>query len=61
MTLGALIDLYLARRVIGRLRTAPSVVRVLRRALEPLTAMHAADVRRRDLWASSRDDCGSRP
>ena len=49
MTLGALIDLYLARRVVGRLRTAPSVVRILRRALEPLRAMHAADVRRRDL------------
>ena len=49
MTLGKLVDLYLNRRVVGRLRSAPNVVRILRRSLEPLAGMHAADVRRRDL------------
>ena len=49
MTLGKLVDLYLARRVTGRLRSAASVARILRRVLEPLAGMHAADVRRRDL------------
>ena len=49
MTLGALIDLYLARRVTGRLRSAVVVERLLRRVLEPLTGMPAASVKRRDL------------
>ena len=49
MTLGALIDLYLARRVIGRLRSAVVVARILHRVLEPLTSMPAANVKRRDL------------
>ena len=49
MTLGKLIDLYLARRVTGRLRSAPNVTRILHRVLEPLATMHAADIRRRDL------------
>jgi integrase len=49
MTLGKLVDLYLAGRVTGRLRSAASVARILRRVLEPLAGMHAADVRRRDL------------
>lgn len=49
MTLGKLIDLYLARRVTGRLRSAPNVARILSRTLEPLATMHAADVRRRHL------------
>jgi integrase len=45
----ALTELYLARRVTGRLRSAPAVARILRRMLEPLAAMPADDVRRRDL------------
>ena len=49
MTLGKLTDLYIARRVTGRLRSAPAVARILRRVLEPLAAMPADDVRRRDL------------
>ena len=49
MTIGKLTELYLSRRVTGRLRSAASVARILRRVLEPLTTMHAADVRRRDL------------
>ena len=49
MTLGKLNDLYIERRIVGRLRSAPNVVRILRRTLEPLAGMHAADVRRRDL------------
>ena len=49
MTLGALIDLYLARRVTGRLRSAVVVARLLRRVLEPLTGMPAANVKRRDI------------
>jgi integrase len=49
MTLGKLVELYLAGRVTSRLRSAPSVARILRRVLEPLAGMHAADVRRRDL------------
>jgi integrase len=49
MTLGALTDLYLARRVIGRLRSAPAVARILRSVIKPLAAMSAADVHRRDL------------
>jgi integrase len=49
MTLGKLNDLYIERRIVGRLRSAPNVVRILRRTLEPLASMRAADVRRRDL------------
>ena len=49
MTLGALIDLYLARRVTGRLRSAINVARILHRVLEPLTSTPAANVKRRDL------------
>jgi integrase len=49
MTLGKLIDLYLASRVRPRLRSAPDIERTLRRVLAPLAAMSAADVRKRDL------------
>jgi integrase len=49
MTLGKLVDLYLERRVVGRLRSASNVARILERVLEPLAGIHAADVRRRDL------------
>jgi Phage integrase family len=49
MTLGKLVDLYVARRVTGRLRSAPAVARILRNVLEPLFAKPADDIRRRDL------------
>ena len=49
MNVAALIDLYLARRVKPRLRSACEVERVLNRVLAPLARMPAADVRRRDL------------
>lgn len=49
MTLGKLVDLYIARRVTGRLRSAPAVARILRRVLEPAAAKPADDVRRRDI------------
>ena len=49
MSVARLVDLYLKRRVVGRLRSAPSVARVLERVLEPLASLPAADVRKRDL------------
>ena len=49
MRLGKLVDLYISRRVTGRLRSAPAVARIIRRVLEPLATMPADDVRRRDL------------
>jgi integrase len=49
MDVGKLVELYLARRVIGRLRSADDVTSVLRRVLEPLGSLPAADVRRREL------------
>jgi hypothetical protein len=39
MTLGALTDSYLKRRVTNRLRSAPSVESIIRRVLEPLASM----------------------
>jgi integrase len=49
MTLGKLVELYVSRQVAGRLRSAADVERTLRRVLSPLAAMHAADIKRRDL------------
>ena len=49
MTLGALLELYISRRIANRLRSARSVASILRRVLEPLASMPAADVKRRDL------------
>jgi integrase len=49
MTLGALKDSYLKRRVVGRLRSSANVERILRRVLEPLASMPANDVKKRDL------------
>jgi integrase len=49
MTIASLIDLYLARRVTDRLRSAPIVARILRRVLAPLASVSAASVKRRDL------------
>jgi integrase len=44
-----LIDLYLRRRVVGRLRTAEAIERGLRRDLAPIVQRCAADVTRRDI------------
>jgi integrase len=49
MTLGALLELYISRRIANRLRSARSVASILRRVLEPLASMPAADIKRRDL------------
>ena len=49
ITLGALTDSYLKRHVVGRLRSSANVERILRRVLEPLALMPAAEVKRRDL------------
>jgi integrase len=44
-----LIDLYLRRRVNGRLRTAKTIESRLRRTLTPILPRHAADICRRDI------------
>jgi integrase len=44
-----LIDLYMRRRVTGRLRTAKEIERRLRRALSPILRRYADDIRRRDI------------
>ena len=49
MSVDKLIELYLARRVRGRLRSAPAMESILKRVLTPLASMPAADVRKRDL------------
>src|SRR6516164_10738559 len=49
VTVGTLIDLYLRRRVQGRLRTAKDVERRLKRTLAPIFQRHAADICRRDV------------
>jgi integrase len=49
MSVDKFIELYLARRVRGRLRSAPTMERILCRVLRPLASMPAADVRKRDL------------
>ena len=48
---GKLIDLYLRRRVVGRLRTAKSIESRLRRTLAPILQRYAADICRRDMRA----------
>jgi integrase len=50
-TVGSLIDLYLRRRVSGRLRTAKSIESRLRRTLAPILQRYAADICRRDIRA----------
>src|SRR6478736_132127 len=50
ITLGSLIDLYLKRRVIGRLRTAKGIESRLKRTLTPILHQYAAEIRRRDIW-----------
>ena len=51
MTVASLIDLYLRRRVVGRLRTAKSIESRLRRTLAPILERYAADICRRDVRA----------
>ena len=51
MTVEALIDLYVRRRVAGRLRTASDIERRLRRTLKPILHWYAEDVKRRNLRA----------
>ena len=51
ITVGSLIDLYLRRRVVGRLRTAKSIESRLRRTLAPILQRYAADICRRDMRA----------
>ena len=49
LTVGGLIEVYVRRRVTGRLRTAKDIERRLSRALAPVLKQHAADIRRRDI------------
>jgi len=49
LSIEALIDLYVKRRVTGRLRTAKEIESRLRRALLPIMRRFAGDIRRRDL------------
>jgi integrase len=51
ITVEKLIDLYLRRRVVGRLRTAKSIESRLRRTLAPIVQRYAADICRRDVRA----------
>jgi integrase len=49
LTVQGLIELYLRRRVTGRLRTAAEIEKRLTRALVPLLDRYAADIRRREI------------
>jgi len=49
LTVQKLIELYLRRRVTGRLRTAKEIESRLKRALAPILHRHADDIRRRDI------------
>ena len=49
LTVEKLIELYVRRRVAGRLRSAKEIERRLRRALSPILQRHADDIRRRDI------------
>ncbi len=51
ITVEKLIDVYLRRRVVGRLRTAKSIESRLRRTLAPILQRYAADICRRDTRA----------
>jgi len=55
ITVATLIDLYLRRRVVGRLRTAKSIESRLRRTLAPILQRYAPDICRRDLRDSIAD------
>src|SRR5579885_773028 len=49
LTVEKLIELYVRRRVTGRLRTAKEIESRLRRALTPILDQYAEDIRRRDI------------
>jgi integrase len=49
LTVEKLIELYVRRRVTGRLRTAKEIESRLRRALSPILHRYAEDIRRRDI------------
>jgi len=49
LTVEKLIELYVRRRVAGRLRTAKEMQRRLNRALSPILHLYANDIRRRDI------------
>lgn len=49
ISLEKLVELYVRRRVMGRLRTAKEIESRLKRALAPIMQRHAEDIRRRDL------------
>jgi integrase len=49
LTVEQLIELYVRRRVAGRLRTAKEIQSRLKRALAPIMLRYAEDIRRRDL------------
>ena len=49
LTVEKLIELYVKRRVVGRLRTAKETESRLKRALSTIVERHAEDIRRRDL------------
>ena len=49
LTVEKLIELYVKRRVVGRLRTAKEIESRLKRALSSIMDRHAEDIRRRDL------------
>lgn len=49
ITIEQLIELYVRRRVTGRLRTAKEIERRLKRALTPIIQRHAEDIRRKNL------------
>jgi integrase len=51
ISVGTLIDLYVRRRVIGRLRTAKTIESRLRRTLSPILHQCAADICRREIRA----------
>jgi integrase len=49
LTIEELIELYVRRRISGRLRTAKEIESRLKRALSPIMQRHAEEIRRRDL------------
>src|SRR5271170_3821447 len=49
LTIEKLIELYVRRRVSGRLRTAKEIESRLKRALSPILHRYADDIRRRDI------------
>src|SRR5262249_14163995 len=54
-----MVDLYLRRRVVGRLKSAKLVENRLRRTLAPLLKRHADEIQRRDIRLLL-DECADR-